>query len=137
MPQLDQLIPPTGLQPFGDAQCYDATVVAVTPQGAYVVLPGYDRELRWGPCQPPDSGVVVGDKVAVSFTAAGVPYLIGMKGGGEGGATAFTGEYTWTTGTGAVASGQLGIGAASWSAATQVNVSKTTRLGADVTNALA
>jgi len=85
MTQLDLLIPPTGLKAFGDAQCYDAEVVAVTPQGAYVVLPGYDRELRWGPCQPPDAGVKVGDKIAVVFTGAGEPYLIGAAGVGAPG----------------------------------------------------
>jgi hypothetical protein len=84
MPQLDLLIPPRGLQPFGDASCADAEVVAVTPQGAYVVLPGYDRWLRWGPCEPSDAVVSVGETVAVIFTNTGAPYLIGAGGGGGG-----------------------------------------------------
>jgi hypothetical protein len=82
MPQLDLLIPPRGLQPFGDAACADAEVVAVTPEGAYVVLPGYDRWLRWGPCEPADAAVAVGDQVAVIFTGSGAPFLIGARSGG-------------------------------------------------------
>jgi len=82
VPALDQIFAEKGLDSFGNAQCFDAKVVTVTAQGAYVVLTGYDRELKWGPCQPPDAGVKVGDKVAVVFTGAGEPYLIGVAGGG-------------------------------------------------------
>jgi hypothetical protein len=76
MPQLDLLIPQRGQTPFGNAQCYDAQVVSVSA-GIYVVLPSYSRELRWGPCQPADAGVAVGDKIAVVITESGVPYLLG------------------------------------------------------------
>jgi hypothetical protein len=79
MPQLDLLIPPRGMEAFGNAQCYDAEVVAVTAQGAYVILPHYSSELRWGPCEPPDAGVKVGDKVAVVISGSGVPYLLGAR----------------------------------------------------------
>ena len=137
MPHLDQLFAPRGLQAFGDAQCYDATVVAVTPQGAYVVLPSFDRELRWGPCQPPDSGVAVGDKVAVIFSGGGVPWLLGLRGGEGGGTAAFTGTYRWSEALTAPASGYVGVNAATWVGASQVNVSKTTEPGTDVSALLA
>jgi|SRR5215831_10033108 len=138
MTQLDLLIPPTGLRPFGDAPCVDATVVAVTAQGAYVVVPGYDRELRWGPCQPPDSGVAVGDKVSLIVSQAGTPWLIGLRpGAGGGGGAAFTATYRWDTALTAPASGRVGVNAATWVGATQLNISKTTDPGADMSSLLA
>lgn len=82
MPYLDQLFEKKGLPALGGPQCYEGRVVATSPQGAYVVLPNFDRFLRWGPCQPPDAGVALGDEVSITLSEDGVPWLIGVKGGG-------------------------------------------------------
>lgn len=82
MPYLDQLFEKKGLPALGGPQCYEGRVVATSTQGAYVVLPNFDRFLRWGPCQPPDAGVALGDEVSITLSEDGVPWLIGVKGGG-------------------------------------------------------
>jgi len=57
----------------------------------------------------------------------------------DAGGSALTGEWTWTTstGTGSVASGQVGIDTGAWNASTIVRINKTTNLGADAANFVA
>lgn len=83
MPRLDELVAPAGGQPFNGSQCWAAEVIQVTDHGAYVVVPSYDRQLRWGPCHPPTAGVSQGDRVAIAISEQGEPWLLGGGGGGE------------------------------------------------------
>lgn len=83
MPRLDELVAPAGGKPFTGAQCWAAEVIQVNATGTYVVVPGYDRNLRWGPLHPAGSAVKVGDKVAIAISERGEPWLLG--GGGDGG----------------------------------------------------
>ena len=84
MPQLDLLFERARTAPkaFDGAQCYEADVVTDNASGVYVVLPNFSRTLRWGPCQPPDAAVAVGDSVSVVISEDGVPWLVGAGGGG-------------------------------------------------------
>lgn len=77
MPYLDQLFRPTSGEALGGAQCWEAEVVAVTSTGAYVVLPRFDRKLRWGPIRPDHVSVAVGDKISVALSDSGIPWAIG------------------------------------------------------------
>lgn len=82
-PQLDQVFAKRDPVPaFGAAACFSAIVVATGAAGPFVVMPGFDRHQRWGPCQPAAAAVAPGDVVAVSFDEAGQPWLIGPGGGG-------------------------------------------------------
>lgn len=85
MPYLDLLFEKKGLPALGGPQCYEAHVVATSSQGCYVVLPSFDRFLRWGPCSPADATVAVGDDVSVSLSEDGRPWLVGASGGGGDG----------------------------------------------------
>lgn len=83
MPDLDQVLrPPPGPSAAGNAQCYEARVTRVTPRGAYVVIDGYARGLRWGPCLPADAEVEIGDRVTVQMSNRGRPWLALGGGGG-------------------------------------------------------
>jgi hypothetical protein len=84
VPQLDQLFERSGLKAWGEAQCFEAKVIAVTSQGTYVVLPSFDPMLRWGPCRPADLEAKVGDAVSVVISEQGVPWVVGSGGGGGG-----------------------------------------------------
>ena len=86
MPDLDQVLGASAITAAGNAQCYEARVTRLTPRGAMVVIPGYSRELRWGPCLPADAAVQVGDKVIVQMSNRGRPWLTGGGGGGPAGA---------------------------------------------------
>lgn len=82
MPALDELFPRAGLKAWAEPQCWDALVVATSPEGVYVVCPTYDRMLRWGPCSPADAALVVGDRCAIQLDETGHPWLVGAGGGG-------------------------------------------------------
>lgn len=84
MPSLADIVTPAGAKVLGSAQCWAAEVIQVTAAGAYVVVPSYDRNLRWGPCHPASAGVKVGDKVALAISEQGEPWLLGGGGGGGG-----------------------------------------------------
>lgn len=75
MPDLDQVLGAPAITAAGNAQCFEARVTRLTPRGAMVVIPGYSRELRWGPCLPADAAVQVGDKVIVQMSNRGRPWL--------------------------------------------------------------
>jgi hypothetical protein len=80
-PDLDQLLaPPPKPTALANSQAWEATVVQVTPRGAYVQIPKYDPKARWGPCLPAGAGVKVGDAVAVAFSNRGRPWLVGGAG---------------------------------------------------------
>ena len=85
MPALDQLFARADAPAFAGAQCWEAIVVATGSDGPTVVLPGYDRQLRWGPCMPADAAVGVGERVSVAMSEEGVPWLLGAGGGGGSG----------------------------------------------------
>ena len=82
MPTLDQLFKPTGPESLPGAQCWEAQVVAVTSKGVYVVLPKYDRRLKWGPVMPVSLSAKVGDRLSVALSDAGIPWALGAGGGG-------------------------------------------------------
>lgn len=85
MPYIDELFKGRVPEAWGNAQCWEAEVVAVTATGTFVVLPRWDRKLRWGPIQPSHLSVSVGDKISVALSDAGIPWAIGggATGGGE------------------------------------------------------
>ena len=87
MPALDQLFSKAGVPAFAGPQCWSAIVAAIKADGPYVVLPGFDRQLRWGPCLPADAGVAIGDTVAITQAEDGSLWLVGGggSGGGDGG----------------------------------------------------
>jgi hypothetical protein len=84
MPELDQIFSKAGVPAFDGPQCWSALVVAIKADGPYVVLPGFDRQLRWGPCLPTDAGVKIGDAVAVTQAEDGSLWLVGAGGSGDG-----------------------------------------------------
>lgn len=63
------------------------------------------------------------------------PYVISSGGGASG--EIFRGEWKWTTGIGAPASGHIGMNAAPWTTATQVSISELTDPGTDISNIIA
>ena len=86
MPGLDQLFAPGGPNvpaAMNGAQCFEAKVVQVNTRGVFVVIPGYDRNLRWGPCMPEDATATVGDRVTIAISNAGRPWLMGAGGSAE------------------------------------------------------
>jgi hypothetical protein len=87
MPALDELFATKAAAPnaFGQPQCFDAVVVLTSSQGPFVVIPNYDRALRWGPCLPADAAVAIGDDVSVALSENGQPWLIGTSSSGEPG----------------------------------------------------
>ena len=82
MPRLDELVTPAGARPFNGSQCWGAEVIQVNDTGAYVVVPSYDRQLRWGPVHPFEAAVTVGQSVAIAISEQGEPWLLGGGGGG-------------------------------------------------------
>lgn len=50
----------------------------------------------------------------------------------QGKVVIYTGEWRWTTGATATAAGDVGMNAASWAAVTQINLSKTSEPGVDL-----
>ena len=85
MPYLDELFGAKGAAPFHGSQVWEAQVVAVKSDGAYVILPRYSASLRWGPLMPASLGVKVGDRIAVALSDAGVCWAVGAGDGGGGG----------------------------------------------------
>ena len=47
-------------------------------------LPAILKSLRWGPCQPADAPVAVGDRVGVMLSEEGVAWLVGFTGSSSG-----------------------------------------------------
>lgn len=85
MPALDQLFAGKARPAFGGAQCWQAQIVAVNGNGIFVVIPSYDRQLRWGPCEPATAAVTVGDRLSVTMDEVGQLWLIGAGAtGGDG-----------------------------------------------------
>lgn len=86
VPDLDQLFQGSrDGRPFtAGAQCFEAEVVRVDDRGVYVVVHGYDRNLKWGPCLPTDAVRAVGDRVTVLMSNRGRPWLMGAGGAGGG-----------------------------------------------------
>ena len=66
---------------------WEARVARVTDEGAYVIVPNYDRKAQWGPCLPTDASVEVDQQVAVAFSDNGAVWFVGGGGGGGGGGT--------------------------------------------------
>jgi hypothetical protein len=81
---LDQLFAKRGVPAFAGAQCWEAQVVAVNTNGIFVVLPNYDRQLRWGPCEPANATVSVGDHLSAMMSEDGTLWLTGAQGSGGG-----------------------------------------------------
>jgi Collagen triple helix repeat (20 copies) len=73
---LDQILtPPPVSTALGNSQGWEARVTRLTPRGPMVVVDGFSRQLRWGPCQPADVNVEVGQRVLVTLTNRGRPWL--------------------------------------------------------------
>jgi hypothetical protein len=73
---LDQILtPPAVATPLGNSQGWEARVTRLTERGPMVVVEGFSRELRWGPCAPADVNVEVGQRVLVTLTNRGRPWL--------------------------------------------------------------
>ena len=71
MPDLDRLFAPSrpNTPPaFGASQAWEARVSRINQRGLFVVIPGYDRNLEWGPCLPPGASANVGETVTVAMT---------------------------------------------------------------------
>ena len=85
MPYLDQLFAKPTPPALGAAQCWEGTVVALGKgAGCYVVLESFDRQQRWGPCEPANATVTVGQRVSVAMSQDGQLWLLGGGGGGGG-----------------------------------------------------
>jgi hypothetical protein len=70
---------------FGGAQCFEAMVRRVDARGVFVTLTGFDRLRLWGPCLPDNATAQLGERVVVTFSDKGRPWLrTGAGGGGEG-----------------------------------------------------
>ena len=72
---LDQVLAPPALNALGNAQGWEGRVTRLTPRGPMVVIDGYDRQLRWGPCAPADVNVEVGQRVLITLTNRGRPWI--------------------------------------------------------------
>jgi hypothetical protein len=73
---LDQLLtPPDVASALGNSQGWEARVTRLTPRGPMVVVDGFNRQLRWGPCAPADVNVEVGQRVLVTLTNRGRPWI--------------------------------------------------------------
>jgi microcystin-dependent protein len=73
---LDQILTPADVpSPLGNSQGWEGRVTRLTPRGPMVVVDGYDRQLRWGPCLPADVNVEIGQRVLVTLTNRGRPWL--------------------------------------------------------------
>ena len=73
---LDQILTPPGVPAaLGNAQGWEARVTRLTPRGPMVIVDGFSRQLRWGPCAPADVNVEVGQRVLITLTNRGRPWL--------------------------------------------------------------
>jgi len=74
---------------FSASQAWEAEVSRVTSSGVFVIVPGFDRNLEWGPCLPASATGTVGDQVTVVMSNRGRPWLVGAGnatgGGGQPG----------------------------------------------------
>ena len=84
MPGLHDLVQKPGREAYSNSQCWDAEVISLSAQGPYVVVPSYSRQYRWGPCQPANASVTVGQHVWVMISEVGTPWIQGGGGGGGG-----------------------------------------------------
>lgn len=84
MADLDQLLgPPSTPSAFGQAQGWEARVTRLTPRGPYVVVEGFARGLRWGPCLPVEIDVEVGERVLILMTNRGRPWIVARSNEGR------------------------------------------------------
>ena len=83
MPDVAKLFAPSSpnVPQTTGAQCFEADVVRSDDRGVYVVIPGFDKTLAWGPCLPAISTATVGDRVTVVMSNQGRPWLVGQGGG--------------------------------------------------------
>jgi hypothetical protein len=114
--------------------------------GVYVMIPDISESTKWGPCKwqsrDPISVPENGDPCLVVFDNRMEPWIVsywpdkaeGQGGSGGGGAIA-VGQWHWVKKT-TPASGELQIDTNDWTTATQVQISKTSGQGTDVSNFL-
>ena len=91
-PGLDSLFQQNGAPAPATAQCFEAKVTRVNARGIFVVIPGYDRKLNWGPCLPQTATAAVGDRITVLMSNNGRPWIMGAGGGGGGSSEDLRGE---------------------------------------------
>ena len=94
MPSLDQLFKPNApnLPAKTGSQIWEAQVVRADSRGVFVIVPGYSKTLRWGPCLPDGVAVAVGTKLPVAMSDQGRPWLMVGGGGGGGGSEDLRGQ---------------------------------------------
>lgn len=61
---------------FGGAQVFEAIVKRVDGKGVRVIVPGYDRQLLWGPCLPAGVRVELEDRVIIAMSDQGRPWIV-------------------------------------------------------------
>ena len=90
-PELSQLFTAAGRGVVQGSGVWDAEVTRTTDDGAFVVVPMYDRSIVWGPCMPQETKPAAGTRVAVVLADSGELWIVGAaetvtgNGGGNGG----------------------------------------------------
>ena len=83
MTDLDLLFRDREQNALEQSQVWEGKVSSVTADGPMVMIPNFDREQLWGPCEPKAIGVVAGQEVAIAISDDGTPWIVG--GGSTGG----------------------------------------------------
>lgn len=84
-PELSQLFAAAGRGVVEASGVWDAEVSGSNDDGAFVVVPLFDRSIVWGPCMPQETKPAVGSRVAVVLADSGELWIVGAAGDGGGG----------------------------------------------------
>jgi microcystin-dependent protein len=76
------------------AQAFEAEVCRSDNRGLFVTIAGFDRNLRWGPCEPAGTQLPVGTKIAIAMSNRGRPWLLGGIGRGRPSDVSITADAT-------------------------------------------
>jgi hypothetical protein len=66
---------------YGGAQCWEGIVERVDERGLWVTIPGFDRTRLWGPCLPEGVVLEIGERVPVTLSDYGRPWIGGAASG--------------------------------------------------------
>ena len=83
-PELSQLFAAAGRGVVEASGVWDAEVSGANDDGAFVVVPLFDRSIVWGPCMPQETKPAVGSRVAVVLADSGELWIVGAAGDGGG-----------------------------------------------------
>ena len=131
MPELDQTTRPTNGR-------HDRLVL----EGALTTRRGEpwaiidDAQQLLGPLKGADQ-LGAGTEIAAIIGQNGTPYVVYPPAGGGGGSEHVSGLWKWTDSTTSAGGGAVGLDTGAWDTAGQVNLSKTTSGGGDVSNLVA